>query len=393
MKMEKKSLNQNIIDRLLIAKDLLKGIRYTPIASPNRHTIARSILTSHDAAELAIAGIADHLKATTTEKYLMKYFPAISGVTSGKEVAGRGFFAQLNDARTGIKHKGLFPDPKQWMRVGENTYRYISDWCREYLSISFDDLDESDMISDPDVKKQYDLAKNAFTHNEFKSTLENIALALHLLFRSNKSLRNLIVGTPRAEDALKLSAFGVHSNEFLVLQEFLPNIHDFILDRPPQITWKQGEYGHPANWRKDAAEFCLNTFVSIAVRIQDAAWIPQTIDFDLVYEHKITALVDNVEIFNEVSEGLLGKKRRDVVRTLKKGESIRGKVERKQSYYEGLLATNLGLMVPTPVYTFTNLTEMVFGEIEQDKVSVICVPKEDADVRKYFPDLPELEYK
>jgi hypothetical protein len=151
------------------------------------------------------------------------------------------------------------------------------------------------MISDPDVKKQYAIAKEAFSNDDFKSVLENLAMALYLLFKSNKALRNMIVGTPRAEDALKLAAFGVHANEFLVLQEFLPNVYDFVIDRPAKIHWEQGKYGHPANWRQDAAEFCLNTFVSTALRIQDAEWIPGAIDFDLVYEHKITALVDDVE--------------------------------------------------------------------------------------------------
>jgi hypothetical protein len=186
----------------------------------------------------------------------------------------------------------------------------------------------------------------------------------------------LIVGTPRAEDALKLSAFGVHANEFLVLQEFLPNVRYSLMGGQTYISWEQGKYGHPANWRKDAAEFCLKTFVSIALRIQDAEWIPGTIDFDLVYEHKITALVDNVEIVSEVSDGLLGKTNRHVVRTLKMGESIRGKVEEKDSFYYGLLAARLDSTYRS-VFKFSNYAEKIFWEVEKDKILVTCVPKED----------------
>ncbi|MGD0020886.1 MAG: hypothetical protein ABSC54_01145 [Smithellaceae bacterium] len=389
--MNNKILNQNVIDRLLIAKDLLKEIRFTPIANPNRQTIARNILTSHDAAELAIAGIASHLGVTPKEKeqYLMKYFPEIAKKHNDEDVPGRSYISQLNDARVGIKHKGLFPDPKQWIRVGENTYKCISDWRKKYLSISFDDLDESDMLSDPKVKKYYDIAKEAFDRDDFKSVLKNLALALYLLFISNKALRSLIVGTPRAEDALKLSAFGVHANEFLVLQEFLPYISNFGME---EVSWVQEKYGHPANWRKDAVEFCLNTFVSIALRIQDAEWIPGTIDFDLVYEHKITALVDDVEIVSEVSDGLFGQTKRNVVRSLKKGESIRGKIDDKDNLVNKLMALKSG-QTYKHVYKFTNYTEEIFGEIEADKIHVTCVPKKDDWVHNYFPDLPELEYK
>jgi hypothetical protein len=389
--MNTKILSQNVIDRLLIAKDLLKEIRFAPTANPGRHTIARNILTSHDAAELAIAGIASHLEVTPKEQYLMKYFAEIAKTHEGEEVPGRSYISQLNDARVGIKHKGLFPDPKQWMRVGDNTYKYISDWCRKYLSISLDDLDESDMISDPKVKKQYDIAKEAFAKDDFKSVLENLAVALYLLFITNKALRNLIVGTPRAEDALKLSAFGVHANEFLILQEFLPRVSNFRMDGQSEVYWEQGEYGHPANWRQDAAQFCLNAFVSIALRIQNAEWIPGTIDFDLVYEHRITALVDNVEIVRKASDTLLGQTKRDVVRTLKKGESLRGKVERRDPVLHGLLAAGLNQTYKS-VFNFINFSEMVIGEVESDKIRVICVPKEDDWVRQYFPDLPELEY-
>jgi hypothetical protein len=392
MKMNKKNLNQNVIDRLLIAKDLLKEIRFTPIATPDRHTIARSILTSHDAAELAIAGIANHLEVTPKEKYLMKYFPEIAKTHPGESVPGNDYFSALNDARVAIKHKGLFPDSKQWVRVGENTYKYISEWCNKYLSISFDDLDESDMISDPKVKKQYDIAKEAFAKDDFKGVLENLAVALYLLFISNKALRNLVVGTPRAEDALKLSAFGVHANEFLALQEFLPNVSDVQIEGKSKVQWEQSRYGHPANWRKDAAKFCLNTFLGVALRIQDAEWIPGAIDFDLVYEHRITALFDNVEIVNEVSDGLLGQRTRKVLRTLKKGESLRGKVERKSPSYSDFWGGGTILSYPS-FFRFTNLSEMIIGEVESDKVSVACVPKEEDWLPKYFPDLPELEYK
>ncbi len=62
----------------------------------------------------------------------------------------------------------MFPDPKQWFRVGEKTRSYVSIWCGKYLSISLDDLDESDMISDPKVKKQYDIAKKAFVKGDYK---------------------------------------------------------------------------------------------------------------------------------------------------------------------------------------------------------------------------------
>ncbi|MCK4817870.1 hypothetical protein KA005_19015 [bacterium] len=305
---------------------------------------------------------------------------------TGSEVPGKGYFSQLNTARIGIKHAGVFPDFKQWSRVGEKTYNYVAIWCETYLEISFDDLDESDMISDADVKKQYDIAKQAFTDGDNKGVLENLAISLHLLFESNRALRDLHVGTPSAEDALKLSAFGVHANEFLALQEFLPSCYSGA-----EIYWDQEKYGHPANWRQDAAEFCLKAFVSVAFRIQDAQWIPGAIEFDFVYEHKVTALVDNVEIVQERSKGVLEPKEKVVVHTLKKGESIRGKITKEGS---PLTAALLGQEYK-PVLRFVSYHEepIIFGDIEADKICVTCVQKDSKIIREYLPNLLEVEYK
>lgn len=278
--MGKKSPDQDVINRLLVAKYLLDGIRSQPIANSDRYTIARFVLAAHNAAELAIAGIARHIGITppSRQNYLMDYFPLIKKHQDSKhEVPGRAYFSQLNTVRNGIKHTGVFPEPNQWFRVGEKTHGYVSDRCKDYLNISFDDLDESDMISDPDIKKQYNIARDALAHDDYRGVLENLALALHSVFENNQALRNLRVGKPRAEDALKLSAFGVHANEFLVLQEFLPNVYYSNSDNQAKINWEQEKFGHPANWRQNIAEFCLKTVVSVALRIQDAEWIPQLI--------------------------------------------------------------------------------------------------------------------
>jgi hypothetical protein len=389
--MKTKSLSQDVIDRLLIAKDFLERIYSLPNANPDRYTIAQHILTAHDAAELALAGIARHVDKLppSPKTYLMDYFSSIRETHPNEEVPGKEYFSQLNQVRIGIKHNGIFPDPKQWFRVGENTKNYVLIWCNKYLNLSFKDIDESDMISDAQVKEQYDIAKKVFIEGDHKGVLENIAKALYLLFQSNNALRNLRVGTPHAEDALKLSAFGVHANEFLALQEFLPRTYQGI-DGKITTEWKQDEYGHAANWRCDSSEFCLKTFVSVALRIQDAQWIPGAIEFNIVYEHEITALKDNVKIVEVRSNEPNEPKYKHVARTLNKGESIRGYVSRKDNPLIALLSGK----EYKPVLHFVRYQEpMIIGDIEADKISITCVPKDNELIREYFPNLPEMKYE
>ena len=139
---------QEVLERLLVAKGLLSQIRDLPTTRPDRITLARQILTAHDAAELALAAIACHLGLlpTSRQTYLMEYFPAIQKHHPGREVAGRDYFGQLNQVRIDIKHLGIFPDPDQWKRVGERTWAYVSGWCQDYLSLPLDDVDESALI-------------------------------------------------------------------------------------------------------------------------------------------------------------------------------------------------------------------------------------------------------
>jgi hypothetical protein len=307
-------------------------------------------------------------------------------------VAGRDYFSQLNSVRIAVKHQGIFPNPQQWYRVGEITYEYVSEWCQDYLGLSLDELDESALIKDREVKEWYDKAKNAFRQGQYKECLEHLAYATKSLFRSNRALRNLSVGNPNAEDAIKLAAFGVHANDYLALQEFLPSFRFRAADKIYVVKWDQKKYGHPGNWTKTSAEFSLKTFVNMALRIQDAEWIPGAIGFDLLYEHEITALVDDVEITQEKPGSTLASicsPERVVVRILKRNESLRCRVSPKERSWHGGLLSHL----EPQIFSIFIDDPLFWGEVQADKVHVTCVPKDNELVRDYFPDLPEIEYK
>jgi len=382
-------MKQEVIDRLLVAKDLLGRIRFLPITRPDRVTLAMYILSSHDAAELTFAAIASHINVLPdrNKSYLMDYISAFKQKYPNGEVPGRDFFSQLNSVRVNIKHQGIFPDYKQWCHVGERTYDYLSECTEKYMKILFDDLDESALLADENVKSLYDEARISFEQDNYKATLEKIGQAFYMLFESNKALRNLHVGDPRAEDAIKLSAFGINSNDFLALQEFLPAVYKDLKSNP-KIVWHQEKFGHPANWNENSADFCLRTFLHVAIRIQEAEWIPGAIEFSTLYEHKITAIADEVEIVQEPPQYLVDPGERKVVRILKKGESLRGLVS-KPSELSSMLYLN---RKKKDVVTFINLEEKLSGDIETDKVKITCVPKEHPVIKEYFPDLPVIEY-
>jgi len=395
-------LRREVVERLLVSKSLLGRIRFQPTAEPDHVSLASQILAAHDAAELALAAISDQLNRLPAKDkhYLMDYFERLKGLHPDQEVFAKEYFSQLNRVRVNIKHHGLFPDAKQWARVGETVYGYISKWCSDYLEMSLEGLDESSLLKDPEVKARFDAAWDATSQGEYRAALESLGIALFVLFANNAALRDLAVGNPNPDDAIKLAGFGVHANDFLALQEFLPN----VIKRGEQfeIAWKQGIFGHPGNWREQTARFCLNSFLDVALKIQDAEWIPSALPFSALYEYRVVALKDGVEIWKEIAEGdspierLIGARtRKETLKVLAKGESLRGMVSLVRSGMRGFAA--IGAVNPEPAEILSILTTFpadgLYGYVARSEVNVTCVPRQDEVVKRYFGDLPEINWE
>jgi hypothetical protein len=239
----------------------------------------------------------------------------------------------LNGVRSLLKHQGLYPDAQQWARVAESVYQHVTKWCLDYLNIPLAELDESALLIDTEVKHLFDEAKKCVAKEDYKSALEGIAIALSIVFKNNAALRGLTAGEPSSDDAIRLSGFGVHANDFLALQQFLPHV-DTYGDNAGIPKWKQSGFGHPGNWSEQAVDFCLRTFVDVAVKIQGARWIPGAFSRVQLYDQEIEALKDGVEIWTEVRKDVLGRTltgfeaflqgtvQREVVRTLNRGERL-----------------------------------------------------------------------
>jgi hypothetical protein len=384
------NLTQSVIDRILVTQFLMEEIRFSPTTSPDRATLAKHVLTSHDASELCLAAIADFLEKppSANSAFLMNYFPKIKETHPEDEVPGREYFRMLNRVRNSLKHEGVFPDPGQWHRVGERVYGYIKQWCTKYLDLAIDQLDESALIETLEIRQEFSRARSLFSSQAYKEVLESVALALNRLFRSNVALRGLIVGDSSAKTAVKLAGFGVHANDFIALQEFLPSVN--TIGDQPTISWAREKYGHPGNWTEHSAYFCWQTAVRIAIQIQHASWIPSAIGFMWIYEHRVTAIENNVEINYRPPMPLHERMDPVVVKTLQRGESLRCTVEKKgRPFNEAFGGEPYGRILSV---TWSNNGRFLGGEVEASKVQVICVPKQKEAIQEQFPDLPDLPY-
>lgn len=176
-------ISKTVVERLLLAKSLLQKSRFHPVAEPDSFFVGSQILTAHHAAELALAAIADQCGKLPAkdQQYLMDYLGSLKELHPERDVEGREYCRQLNRVRVDLKHLGILPDPKRWARVGETVYDYVSQWCAEYLKISFDDLDQAALLASPGVKKEFDSTREALLSGKYQDALVGIATALHLL--------------------------------------------------------------------------------------------------------------------------------------------------------------------------------------------------------------------
>ena len=327
----------------------------------------------------------------------MDYFePIKEGKHPASRRHGKEYCRQLNQVGNDIKHLGILPNARQWGSVGEKLYTIVSAWCSEYLGATLEDMDLSDLLKNSNVRMSVRTAKQAITNGAFRDALISIAQGMYYLFKDNPALLNVIVGFPRAEDAIKLAGFGVHANDFLTLQQFLPRVTAYSGEL--ECHWNQEEFGHPGNWRKEAAEFCLKTFLDLALKIQDAEERPTPIPFGLVYLHKLTALVDGVKIWSlpwnviqmpDQTQSVQPevKQNRKLWKTLNTGESIVTYLRKPDPIQE-----TLPQYIDSGEFIF-NIDFLEFGAVAKKDVKVTCVPT--ANASQMLPDvvLTEIDWE
>jgi hypothetical protein len=392
-------LRKEVLERLLLAKSVLSPARNRTLGQPNAHLVARWVLNAHDASDLVFAAIADQKKKFSAKSRGPSMVECLELIgRPGNQYAA--YFKQLNDARNSLKHAGNLPNTNQWATVGDDTFEKLSRLSQTTLRVSLDGVDESELLRNSDAQKHYRAAKRASESGDFKLALEEIGKALYVILDERFDLAEIEVGSGKAEDALKLTGFGISANDFLRMQEFLPRTTR-LGSEPFKVTWRQNEFGHPGNWQADVVEFCLGAFLDVAFKTQDVPSVPYAVPFSYLYKHKITAEKDDVEIWedfvNEQLEHEYGNGNRPFrvsKRFLKRGESIT-----VSAFADAFVSSDQSLTgewirrvrVSTDPLSFLFPRDAKAEFVNLADVSVTCVPATHLGER--FLDLPAIPWE
>jgi hypothetical protein len=404
----------DILQRMLVVKHLLAAKRDQLTPNSDAVAVAQAILTSHDAAELAIAAIASHVKVPglTERMSLPEYAPKIEAKT-GNALSGSDYLKQLNAVRVNFKHHGVLPDARDWYRVIDKVWARVDEWCRTYLGVALDEIDLEQFLLDPDVKTLYEMAKTAFREKRYPDALEALGRGLYRQLSQFPGIAwPPAVGRKSTEDALMLAAFGVRPNDYLRLQDFLPLVsHDWPANEVV-VEWNPRDKGHEGNWTEANVRFCLETFLDLSLKVQHAPPLPFPAPFDLVFDDVITPNGETAELFkweyeDKRSATLLTGRRpsgRTVVRTLRPGERVRCRLmpakalDKPVPTTTGGLGDLLELAKPDPTVDTAEVLRVHFvgpsgapsGEplyIDRSAVDISVEPKDDSLARQLCPHL------
>lgn len=386
-------LKKEVFDRLLLAKSILAASASAVLAKPNPFTVAVDLLRAHDAADLVFAAIIDQQRKMPPGNNAPSMMSCLGLIdaTVDKSVA---YFRALSDARDGLKHVGNLPNTTQWERVASDTFDKLTGVCRSTLGVSLTGLDESELLTNDEVRAHFTEAKNARDAGKFRGALEEVGKALVVALNCHPNLWGISVGEPKAEDALKLGASGISASDFLQLQEFLPAVSRFSSD-PFKVAWKQSGFGHPANWRAEVAGFCVTKGLAVALGVQAASVTPSAFEFEFVYGYRVTAKHDGVEVWEDLVEGQMeetyaenSRPFRNHKRYLNNGESIT-----VSGFAKPLVSDDFSLegewikRVRVSDGDFSSLFPRARAEfVNLRDVEIMCVPR---FVGQGFDELPE----
>ncbi|HVB34390.1 MAG TPA: hypothetical protein VNJ52_08490 [Patescibacteria group bacterium] len=396
------AIRPDVVRRILLAKSILSASQAAPWHEPDPHTVAQQVLAAHDASDLVFAAIADHQGRLDKAAKKAPSMPDCLDLINLEDGESKPavYFRDLNYARNSLKHVGLLPSTQQWAHVGRETYEKLSDLCGRCLGLTLNDLDDSELLLNPEAKAHFVAAKAATGAGDYRRALEELGKALYVLLHSNPALSRAGVGEASAENAIMLSGFGVDANTFLRLQEFLPKV--FRLGSAPfDVTWAQSKFGHPGNWREEVAGFCLQAFLQIGPRIQEARWIPLPVELWDLYDYRVTAKEEDVRIWEECHSVTLGFQFAQTKREagkLAKGESVVVSAARQPlvTDWQDQTTGSVDKVVMLPVSGSGLIASILAPRrfVVFDKVAITCVPRDLASIREFFPglDLAEMPW-
>ena len=174
-------VTQDVCKRLLYAKYLLSRARAAQ-TEQNELGIAVSLLLMHDASELLMLAILDHLGSSSVNWKFMDFWEKAK-LKSGKEPGHKIPMSRLNDLRVSLKHKGTLPRAQDVRDLTPRVETFCEETTKQLLDLDFSELSLAVLIADANVRSTLQDAEKALKAGDKNSAYVNVRVAFEKLRR------------------------------------------------------------------------------------------------------------------------------------------------------------------------------------------------------------------
>jgi hypothetical protein len=131
------TVSADVHKRVLHAKYFLSRARQAQ-TDRNELGIAVSLLLMHDASEMLMLAVSDHLQLSAKWSF-MEFWAKVKDKT-GRQPPHRSPMQELNSLRVGLKHKGTLSHAQTVRDLTARVEIFCEEITREFLDVNFTDL-------------------------------------------------------------------------------------------------------------------------------------------------------------------------------------------------------------------------------------------------------------
>ena len=289
------TLTPDIIKRLSFIKSFYQFAREQSKLPPPQNFI--SVLMFHDSVELFLHLSAEYLDANLDNINFMKYFNRIDEKLENQNLTQKAAINTLNKERVSLKHYNLYPNPDNIEMHRVNTQNFFNENCPVIFGIEFDEVSLLNLIQDEEVKETLEKAQNEFNDNQYKESLENIAIAFQILlenyeenkkvygrspfdigsdlefdmaFRRNyptelEGLYSLEKTIQKIQDVLKIIILNLDYRKYLKFRLLTPDKVIYAKNVRFSTIWFSGR--GEMDFKKEDVQYCINFVIESALKL------------------------------------------------------------------------------------------------------------------------------
>jgi hypothetical protein len=173
-------MHQDIYRRIVNAKYVLE--RATSIqAECNEMSQSISLLLMHDAVELLMIAVLDHLNVVVPKKREFMDFWGLMKQATQQDPPDKTAMESLNTIRVGLKHKGVLPNPNDVRDLVIRTRGFFENILKAHCNTSYADVSLIDLVPNQDVRAILIEARGKFVSGDKDHALVDLKIAFHKL--------------------------------------------------------------------------------------------------------------------------------------------------------------------------------------------------------------------